>query len=97
MTYLQRLPVAELKIDRSFVTNLASDPSDRAIVRAMVELGHSLGLRVVAEGVEDQGAWDELANLGCHEVQGYFIARPMPRSHFETWVDDARSSLPAAA
>jgi EAL domain-containing protein (putative c-di-GMP-specific phosphodiesterase class I) len=78
LTYLKRLPVDVLKIDRSFVTGMAHDESDRAIVRSTVDLGHNLGLTVVAEGVETAGLWDELKALGCDLAQGWHIAYPAP-------------------
>jgi len=76
--YLKQLPVDELKIDKSFVLNMSNDESDASIVRATVSLAHDLGLEVVAEGVEDQTAQNELQRLGCEFIQGYHIARPMP-------------------
>ncbi|MBU2666885.1 bifunctional diguanylate cyclase/phosphodiesterase [Actinoplanes bogorensis] len=78
MTYLKVLPIAELKIDRSFVLDIASNHSSRALVASTVELGHRLGLTVVAEGVEDQEAADALREIGCDTAQGYFFAKPMP-------------------
>jgi diguanylate cyclase (GGDEF)-like protein len=86
LSYLQRLPVDEVKIDRSFVTGLRDQPGDAAIVRAIVDLGRSLGLEVVAEGVEDQATWDVLAELGCHMVQGWHLARPMPAGALVPWM-----------
>jgi diguanylate cyclase (GGDEF)-like protein len=76
--YLKRLPVDVLKIDRSFVMNMHADTDDAVIVRSTIELGHNLGLQVVAEGVEDRRAWERLAELGCDVVQGYFLTRPCP-------------------
>lgn len=76
--YLRHLPVSELKIDQMFVKHLAGDASDQTIVRSIVELSHRLGYRVTAEGVEDRGALEYLASIGCDHAQGYFIARPMP-------------------
>lgn len=76
--YLKQLPVDELKVDKSFVLNMATDENDASIVRATVSLAHDLGLEVVAEGVEDQASQDELTRLGCEYIQGYHIARPMP-------------------
>ena len=78
LAYLTRLPVSTLKIDRSFVQTMELAPSDEVIVRSTIELAHSLGLRVVAEGVETRATWDELARLGCDEAQGYWLARPGP-------------------
>jgi diguanylate cyclase (GGDEF)-like protein/PAS domain S-box-containing protein len=86
MAYLKSLPVDELKVDRSFVKNLRDDQNDAVIVRSTVDLGHNLGLRVVAEGVEDEATLNELANLGCDSVQGYYVARPMPAAELVAWL-----------
>jgi diguanylate cyclase (GGDEF)-like protein len=86
MAYLKSLPVHELKVDRSFVTHLRHSQSDAVIVRSTVDLGHNLGLRVVAEGVEDEATWQELATLGCDTVQGYYLARPMPAAELVAWL-----------
>ncbi len=90
---LRRLPISELKIDRSFVTHLLDDDSDRAIVRSTIELGHSLGLWTVAEGVETQAHADELRRLGCDQAQGYGISRPLSRDRFDAWLADRSSHL----
>ncbi len=76
-SYLQRLPVDEIKIDRSFVIGMEGDRRKQQIVRSTIQLGHNLGLRVVAEGVENEQTLRRLARLGCDVVQGYFVARPM--------------------
>jgi EAL domain-containing protein (putative c-di-GMP-specific phosphodiesterase class I) len=76
--YLRHLPVNELKIDQTFVRHLARDVGDQTIVRSIVELGHRLGFEVTAEGVEDQGALEQLAAIGCDHAQGFFIAQPLP-------------------
>jgi diguanylate cyclase (GGDEF)-like protein len=76
LVYLKRLPVDELKIDRSFVRHLATDENDAAIVRSTIDLGHALGLRVVAEGVEDESCLDLLRLMGCDHAQGYLFSRP---------------------
>ena len=86
MAYLKSLPVDELKVDRSFVKHLRDNQNDAVIVRSTVDLGHNLGLRVVAEGVEDQATLKELATLGCDTVQGYFVARPMPAAELAAWL-----------
>jgi EAL domain-containing protein (putative c-di-GMP-specific phosphodiesterase class I) len=86
LAYLQRLPVRQLKIDRSFVTHLSENESDAAIVRSTIELGHSLALTVVAEGVEDATSMDLLAAAGCDLVQGYHVARPMEGGEIESWL-----------
>lgn len=78
--YLRHLPVNELKIDQTFVRHLAHDANDQTIVRSIVELGHRLGYRVTAEGVEDQATLERLAAIGCDHAQGFFIARPLPAS-----------------
>jgi EAL domain-containing protein (putative c-di-GMP-specific phosphodiesterase class I) len=64
------------------------DPLDAVIVRSMIELGHNLGLRIIAEGIEDAKTWDQLAGLGCDSGQGYLLARPMPAAQIETWMGD---------
>jgi EAL domain-containing protein (putative c-di-GMP-specific phosphodiesterase class I) len=78
LAYLKRLPIHEVKIDRSFVRDLLSKAADRAIVRSTIELGHNLGLVAVAEGVEDQATFELLGVLGCDVAQGYHIGRPLP-------------------
>ena len=78
MSYLKRLPVHEVKIDRSFVTGLTERGDDYAIVRSIIDLGRNLGLDIVAEGVEEQATWDLLAALGCARIQGWRVGRPMP-------------------
>jgi len=77
LLYLMRLPVDEIKIDRSFVSGLATDPDSGAIVRAAVGLGHNLGLRVVAEGLQDRAAEAILLDAGCDAAQGFLVGRPM--------------------
>jgi len=86
LAYLKRLPVNELKIDKSFVAHMASDENDLAIVRSTVGLAHDLGLSVVAEGVEDQDTWDLLVEVGCDIAQGYFISRPLPPLVLGEWL-----------
>jgi diguanylate cyclase (GGDEF)-like protein len=86
LSYLKRLPIEEIKIDRSFVMQMHVDANDFMIVRATVDLGRNLGLRVVAEGVEDLATFDRLAEFGCDEAQGYYIARPMPAIEFTRWL-----------
>jgi diguanylate cyclase (GGDEF)-like protein len=95
LAYLHRLPVTEVKIDQSFVRRMAVDHSDVRIVRAIVELSHSLGLTVVAEGVEDARSYDALVDLGVDVLQGYHIARPMPTGEFAAW-STAHSAVSAA-
>ena len=90
--YLKRLPVHEIKIDKSFVINMASDENDATIVRSTIDLAHNLGLSVVAEGVENQEAWDQLRDLGCDAAQGYHIGRPMPAEAIEVWMQQQQDS-----
>ncbi|MDT0306807.1 bifunctional diguanylate cyclase/phosphodiesterase [Streptomyces sp. DSM 44917] len=86
LVHLRRLPVSELKIDRSFVARLTVDSEDAEIVRCTVELAHSLGLVVVAEGVEDDETWDRLQALGCDAVQGWLVAAAMPAAETTRWL-----------
>jgi predicted signal transduction protein with EAL and GGDEF domain len=85
LAQIQRLPIDELKIDRSFVTNLPDIEDDLAIVRSTIDLAHTLGLELVAEGVETRVAMDWLAEQGCERAQGYLISRPMPAEIFSQW------------
>jgi diguanylate cyclase (GGDEF)-like protein len=86
LQHLRRLPLAEVKIDRSFVLGMATDRGDAAIVRSVVDLAEALGLRAVAEGVEDERTWRLLAAAGCHAAQGWFHARPMPAEDLADWL-----------
>ncbi|MGW1270320.1 putative bifunctional diguanylate cyclase/phosphodiesterase [Streptomyces sp. NPDC002491] len=105
LVHLRRLPVSELKIDRSFVARLAVDAEDAEIVRCTVDLAHSLGLLVVAEGVEDDETWERLRDLGCDAVQGWLVAAAMPADETTAWLrargsrgwQRPRAALPAAA
>jgi EAL domain-containing protein (putative c-di-GMP-specific phosphodiesterase class I) len=92
LSYLTRLPVHEVKIDRSFVIGLRDRTDDAAIVRAIVDLGRHLGLQVVAEGVEDRETWDLLDQMGCDLVQGWHLARPMPLAELLPWLRTHRGS-----
>ena len=85
LAYLKRLPVDELKIDKSFVMGMEKDDDDAKIVRSTIDLAHNLGLSVVAEGVENALIWDKLKALSCDEAQGYFISKPVPVSDFVAW------------
>lgn len=87
LAWIKNLPVDELKIDRSFVSELPDNRKDVAIVRATIELAHSLGLTVLAEGVETRPAMSWLASQGCEKAQGFFISRPMPAETFSQWVN----------
>jgi diguanylate cyclase (GGDEF)-like protein len=86
LAHLRRLPVSELKIDRSFVSSMAVNEHDSVIVRSLVELSKNLGLRTVAEGVENKDAWDRLRDFGCEQAQGFLISRPLPADQFVTWL-----------
>lgn len=86
LSYLKRLPVGTIKIDRSFVREMANDERDASIVHSAIELAHNLGMRVVAEGVEGQRVYDMLSRLGCDYLQGFHIARPMPDSDLVAWI-----------
>ncbi len=90
LAYLRRLPVAEVKIDKSFVQRMAQSHDDAAIVKSIVDLGHSLKLKVVAEGVEDEAAWQLLVEMGCDIAQGYLIARPLPLREAAAWMASYR-------
>ena len=83
---LRRLPIDELKIDRSFVSPMLSDESDLIIVRSTINLGHDLGLKVVAEGVEDEATLHRLEKLGCDLAQGYHFSKPLPAEVFNKWI-----------
>lgn len=85
LAQLRRLPVDELKIDKSFILALAPDSEDAAIVRSTIELAHTLGLAVVAEGVETAVGWHTLREFGCDTAQGYLISRPLPVAEFTAW------------
>jgi diguanylate cyclase (GGDEF)-like protein len=93
LSYLRRLAVSEVKIDRSFVIGLSSDQGDLAIVRAVIDLGHRLNLRVVAEGVEDAKTWDLLESSGCDLAQGFHMARPMSGEDLIRWISGSRYGL----
>ncbi|GIH13530.1 putative bifunctional diguanylate cyclase/phosphodiesterase [Rugosimonospora africana] len=90
MQHLRRLPLSEVKIDRSFVLGMAEDSDDEAIVRSIIELSGALGLRVVAEGVEDERTYRLLARMGCDVAQGWYYARPMPADQLAFWLSRYR-------
>jgi len=92
LAQLKRLPVHELKIDKSFVLGLKPGSEDEAIVRSIVDLGHRLGLKVVAEGVEDDAVWEVLVASRCDLAQGYLLSRPLPADEFESWLAAFESS-----
>ncbi|MFC0508415.1 bifunctional diguanylate cyclase/phosphodiesterase [Micromonospora costi] len=94
LQHLRRLPLSEVKVDRSFVLGMAEDADDAAIVRSMIELAGALGLRVVAEGVEDERTWRMLHAAGCDAAQGWFYARPMPAEELVAWLARYRPVRP---
>jgi EAL domain-containing protein (putative c-di-GMP-specific phosphodiesterase class I) len=89
LAYLQDLPVDELKLDRSFAARVATDARSAAIVRSTIELAHALGLRVVAEGVEDRQTLDVIERFECDYAQGFYFSRPVPAAAFAAAVRDA--------
>ena len=97
LAYIQQLPVDELKIDRGFVRQLGDNERDQAIVRSTIELGRNLGLRVVAEGVENAVAWNALSDLRCDELQGYYLCRPLPAEELLRWLSTYQPAPPRAA
>jgi predicted signal transduction protein with EAL and GGDEF domain len=86
LAYLKRLPVTELKIDKSFVMHMEQDEGDRKIVKSTIELGHNMGLRVVAEGVQDAAVMELLSSMGCDQVQGNYINPPIPSEELVAWL-----------
>jgi diguanylate cyclase (GGDEF)-like protein len=95
LAYLKRLPVNEIKIDRSFVMNMGVNEDDAAIVRSTIDLGRNLDLDVVAEGVETEAVWNELSALGCVSAQGYYLSRPVPPDQLRDWLRERTAGSPA--
>jgi diguanylate cyclase (GGDEF)-like protein len=96
LSQLRQLPIDELKIDKSFVLGMSTSQNESFIARSIVELAHNLGLRVVAEGVEDEVTRDLLAQMGCDKVQGFLVSRPLPEDRLEGWLL-ARTGVRTAA
>jgi diguanylate cyclase (GGDEF)-like protein len=94
LAYLRDLPLDELKLDRLFISPMTTDTRANALVGSTIGLAHSLGLRLVAEGVEDNTTYSELRRLGCDEVQGYYLSRPIPAADLDRWIDDRRALPP---
>lgn len=92
LSRLQRLPVTTVKIDRSFVMHMCANDRDEKIVRATIYLAHTLGQRVIAEGVEDLTTWERLTELGCDEVQGYYLSAPIPAEQCRQWVHNRQAT-----
>ncbi|MDO8291745.1 MAG: EAL domain-containing protein, partial [Gallionella sp.] len=86
LSYLKRLPLDQLKIDQSFVRDLATDSNDAAIVQAIITMGHTFGLNVIAEGVETEAQREFLELNGCHAFQGYLFSEPVPVKEFDRLV-----------
>jgi EAL domain-containing protein (putative c-di-GMP-specific phosphodiesterase class I) len=99
LSYIMKLPVQELKIDRSFISRMAMDEEISTIVRSTIDLGHNLGLQVVAEGVEDVAVWDMLRTLGCDDAQGFFMSKPLEPLALGKWIRDfsGLAATPGAA
>jgi EAL domain-containing protein (putative c-di-GMP-specific phosphodiesterase class I) len=87
LSRLKRLPVHEVKVDKSFVLHMAANGDDDAIVRSTIDLARNLGLQVVAEGVEDEVTWRRLLQLGCHAAQGFFVSEPLAAGDFLAWME----------
>jgi EAL domain-containing protein (putative c-di-GMP-specific phosphodiesterase class I) len=87
LSYLMKLPAKELKIDRSFVSQVSGNPDLTTIVSSTIELGHRLGMKVVAEGVEDGDSYALLRKLGCDTAQGYYMSPPLPPEAFRAWLE----------
>lgn len=90
MAYLSKLPIARIKVDKSFVRDMVDNNNDAVIVRSIISLGHNLSLSVVAEGVENNATWDQLKSLGCDSAQGYCMSRPIPASQIPDWVRNSQ-------
>ena len=95
LAYLRRLPLDELKIDKSFTMGMAADASDALIVRSTIELAHKLGLAVIASGVEDEATLNQLRELGCDAVQGFLVSRPLAAEDVPNWVRESAWTRPA--
>jgi diguanylate cyclase len=83
-----------MKIDRSFILHMRSNASDAVIVQTTIDLGRNLGLRVVAEGVEDAVTWQELDALSCNAIQGYYVSRPIPADDLTSWLEQQPAATP---
>jgi diguanylate cyclase (GGDEF)-like protein len=95
LTYLTELLVANIKIDKSLVKDMTAKHGGAMVVRTTVNLGHTLGLKVVAKGVENQGSWDTLKGFGCDSAQGYYMSRPLPPTELMNWLHTSRWAVPA--
>jgi len=95
LSYIMKLPVQELKIDQSFISRMTTDEEISTIVSSTIDLGHNLGLQVVAEGVEDAAVWEMLRKLGCDDAQGYFMSRPLEPGALANWIRSYKGQPPA--
>lgn len=95
LSYLKRLPISSIKIDKSFIRDMMDAGDDEVIVLSIIELAHNLGIKVIAEGVEDQKTWDKLSALRCDEIQGYFLSRPISGSEITDWCIQWNKNHPA--
>lgn len=93
LAYLKHLPVAELKIDKSFVLAMSQNEDDKIIARTIIELGHNFNLSVIAEGIEDKETMTELASLGCDKGQGYYMSRPVTESELYEFIQSSEWKL----
>ena len=89
MAYLQKLLVAKIKIDKSFVIDMDTSEKDDVIVRSTIELAHNLGLKAIAEGVESIEVWDKLKAMGCDSAQGYYMSKPLTSEKFAEWMQSS--------
>ncbi len=94
LSYLKSMPVSELKIDRSFVSDMLTDENDAVIVRATIDMAHDLGLEVTAEGIEDEATWNALVEMACDRAQGYYMGKPMPADELERWMAESPFGCP---
>jgi diguanylate cyclase len=97
LAYLTDLPIGELKIDKSFVRAMGSDARNAIVVRSTIELAHNLGLRTVAEGIEDAFTFERLRALGCELAQGFHMSKPLPANGLVTWWDVHTKDVPTKA
>ena len=88
LAQIKNMPLHEIKIDKSFITNMMSDKQNKAIVHTTIELAHHMNLRVVAEGIEDEDTLRQLSEMGCEEAQGYCLSKPVPSAELIDWLEN---------